>query len=510
MCDPADRTNCRDDAVDVLLGGPGEDRILGAAGPDDIDGGDGRDTLEAGPGDDLIAGRSGRDFIDGGSGTDTASSGVGNDRCLRVENLTDDCPAAPATLPLGEWRGAAEGRQAADLLFGVVMLQDSCEDDAIGLAQLEAAAAVAPTAIRPDLRNGVAHLRRMVQACNADPVVWASALDAAARALDRIAPSAAYGDGSDPMIAATSHATAAVEAFSYWTTGLTERYRPSLLWSTAQHYGRSHDMADLNGSGGFDVVGIGSSLMVNAFDAERFTSGDGRSAFNAGLPTMGPEKIGLWLPTVIRLGSPDTIVYGFAPRAIKAKHRVPGSCLDDASDWIDLVALQESIFAPVDELTGTPWETLVFGDPMRAEAHPAYHSEFTDRGTRLDFPQHTTAQIMAAAAKNDWDGPFPQCPEREAMLAANITAIAAAGIDPVIVFMPMSSYRIGMFDGGRAEVDTVLAQLEATALASGAVAVIDLSGAVPDSGFRDLSHVGAAGAAVFIDALVAELAALAP
>jgi len=73
---------------DRLLGGPGDDRISGGAGPDvaygnsgddRIAGGPGNDELYGGPGDDTIHGNSGDDHLEGGPGRDRLSGGPGRD-----------------------------------------------------------------------------------------------------------------------------------------------------------------------------------------------------------------------------------------------------------------------------------------------------------------------------------------------------------------------------------------------------------------------------------------------
>ena len=55
----------------LLLGGPGDDTLVGGAGTDIADGGAGNDTVTGGAGDDVLFGGPGRDDLDGGAGSDT-------------------------------------------------------------------------------------------------------------------------------------------------------------------------------------------------------------------------------------------------------------------------------------------------------------------------------------------------------------------------------------------------------------------------------------------------------
>jgi hypothetical protein len=66
-------------AADGLHGEAGSDRILGGDGADTIVGGAGRDILDGQRGDDFILGGDGNDVISAGSGYDTLSGGGGND-----------------------------------------------------------------------------------------------------------------------------------------------------------------------------------------------------------------------------------------------------------------------------------------------------------------------------------------------------------------------------------------------------------------------------------------------
>jgi hypothetical protein len=64
---------------DHLLGGAGRDRLSGGSGNDTLDGGTGNDSLAGGTGNDRLLGGDGNDTLVGGTGADRFEGGAGND-----------------------------------------------------------------------------------------------------------------------------------------------------------------------------------------------------------------------------------------------------------------------------------------------------------------------------------------------------------------------------------------------------------------------------------------------
>jgi Ca2+-binding RTX toxin-like protein len=64
---------------DSLQGGPGDDRITGGAGRDILVGNSGNDRLNGGSDDDLLSGNGGDDVLIGGAGADLLGGGAGMD-----------------------------------------------------------------------------------------------------------------------------------------------------------------------------------------------------------------------------------------------------------------------------------------------------------------------------------------------------------------------------------------------------------------------------------------------
>ncbi len=75
--------------IEVLIGGPLDDEIEGAAGPQTVIGGAGNDTIDGMSGDDSLDGGIGDDSLIGGTGNDTLIGGIGND-IIRAIDLVED------------------------------------------------------------------------------------------------------------------------------------------------------------------------------------------------------------------------------------------------------------------------------------------------------------------------------------------------------------------------------------------------------------------------------------
>jgi Ca2+-binding RTX toxin-like protein len=70
-------------------GGPGNDRLVGTSGPDNLNGGSGNDVLLGLGGSDNLNGGSGNDRVTGGAGVDKINGGSGNDRIFARDGERD-------------------------------------------------------------------------------------------------------------------------------------------------------------------------------------------------------------------------------------------------------------------------------------------------------------------------------------------------------------------------------------------------------------------------------------
>jgi len=287
-----------------------------------------------------------------------------------------------------------------------------------------------------------------------------------------------------------------------------DTFRSPAYWTSVRHSGKHGDMANAFTSGGFDVVMVGSSLVANGFDPVLFTELDGRSAFNAGLPAVEAERLTIWLDSVLRLSTPDLVVYGVDPRDVRSLNLVDGACTDDVEGWELSELLRTAAFDPVAAFDGLWWENILFGDPVRFEPSAKYRRGFNEFGGRMVFPQSSQQAIERSATNTTRANPMPTCPERFEAIATNVERLKAGGITTVVVFMPMSDLRAGTYKGGREEAAAISSEIEAVVLQAGADVVLDFSHLLPNSQFRDLSHATFKGSLAVTTALAAELAAL--
>jgi hypothetical protein len=253
---------------------------------------------------------------------------------------------------------------------------------------------------------------------------------------------------------------------------------------------------------------MGSSLAVNGFDPSLFAELDGRKAFNAGLAGLSAEQMPVWLNSVLRLANPQMVVLALAPRDVGSLDRIEGACVDGTSDWDWSETLRASAFSPIKALVGVWWEDLFFSDLASRSGTVWYQERHDELGGRTSFPEFSAVEIEGTVDLKSWEGAFDVCPERLEVIAGNVARLKDEGLDVVIVFMPLSGGRVGMFEGGREEIAGILDAIEAAAVSGGADAVLDFSALLSDDQFRDLSHADGAGARVITTELAARLADL--
>lgn len=310
------------------------------------------------------------------------------------------------------------------------------------------------------------------------------------------------------LIATANRAIRVFDGLFLELMGGTDDRRAPGYWTSAQHAGRYEALLRASDSGGYDVVMLGSSLAVSGFDPAAFVELDGRSAFNAGLSGMSAEHLPMWLDSVLRLADPQMAVYALAPRDVQSFDRIEGSCIDGTTEWKWSEELRETAFDPIEAITGVRWEDLFFGDPAPHPGTAWYRESYDEFGGRLSHPPASPEEIQASIELHRWEGPFDVCPERLEVIAGNVARLKDEGLDVVIVFMPLSGGRVGMFEGGREEIAGILDAIEAAAVSGGADAVLDFSALLSDDQFRDLSHADGAGARVITTELAARLADL--
>ncbi|MCA3298608.1 MAG: hypothetical protein ING28_10870 [Roseomonas sp.] len=130
-------------SIEAVLGGGGDDSLLGdalgnwlsgGAGNDNLDGGNGSDTLEGGVGADSLQGGSGNDRLDGGNDADTLSGGAGADYLIGGEGLDWASYAelgATQAVTVNLVTGAVTGAAGNDLLSGIENILGGAGNDSV-------------------------------------------------------------------------------------------------------------------------------------------------------------------------------------------------------------------------------------------------------------------------------------------------------------------------------------------------------------------------------------------
>jgi Ca2+-binding RTX toxin-like protein len=108
-------------ARDVILGGRGDDLMLGNGGNDTLYGAVGADDMNGGDGNDVLYGMLDGDFLTGGDGNDILRGGEGPDAFIADDGQTD-------ALHGGDGCDAANGRvdSGIDVLSSIEHPNDLC------------------------------------------------------------------------------------------------------------------------------------------------------------------------------------------------------------------------------------------------------------------------------------------------------------------------------------------------------------------------------------------------
>ncbi|MBU1866723.1 MAG: hypothetical protein KKE89_09940, partial [Actinobacteria bacterium] len=281
----------------------------------------------------------------------------------------------------------------------------------------------------------------------------------------------------------------------------------------------------------FDVVFLGSSMMLYAGDPRVFTELDaaGRNAYNASVPGSYPEDQRMWVEEfVLPSFSPSLVVWGLATRDIQAFDDGEGGCLFPTTVWDKMVRVREKAFAPIDALDGVPWHDLYFAETLTDDADPLIRAEISTLGDRIDygdgpvieetpFPEASRALFRSASAalalQEDEEGPALEemqvCQERYGPIADTIEWLVGQGVDVLVVGMPMDDRQAGRLPQGRAQQIEIHAEIGRVAVEAGAIGFIDLGEAFPDESFTDVGvHLSYPASRQFTEIVVEELRAI--
>ena len=127
-----------DGGNDYLYGGRGQDILNGGDGDDVLYGRQHADVLNGGAGDDELRGNRGPDTLDGGPGTDVLNGGQGNDACSTGENYTncEDVTDQPVTVTVHRPQAGEEALGSVNMLVEVAGLESGQLVYSIGGSEL--------------------------------------------------------------------------------------------------------------------------------------------------------------------------------------------------------------------------------------------------------------------------------------------------------------------------------------------------------------------------------------
>lgn len=274
-----------------------------------------------------------------------------------------------------------------------------------------------------------------------------------------------------------------------------------------------------------DVVLAGNSMGRDAFDPELFRAADreGRRAYNASLDAASPELLERWLTdeAVSRL-RPDTVVLTLASLDVNASGPATRAALDayDGAEQTrsDLIGRLGVAAGSVSELVAyrtelrDPSELRAALDRLAAGDHAERVSVEGIDGvlgaggeglSRRSLRYRGDAGAKAFTRQQllrDWS----LDPRQLDASSATIDELRAAGIDVVLVVLPVTSDYIDQHPGGEADFTTFLTAAEDLAASTG-VALIDLHDAAPIEHFADTHHLNGEGTAWFSAELAARL-----
>ena len=322
-------------------------------------------------------------------------------------------------------------------------------------------------------------------------------------------------DSAVPLASLVTTANRALEVndvLYYYLAG-TPPGTASELWFGVSHYGHSRDLSVAAAEErSFDVIFLGSSMMLNAADPAIFTDLDGRSSFNAAIAAAGPEVQEAWISgEFFDMAHPDVVIYGVAPRHVRPMESGEG-CMADTKRWHDAAVLRDRAFDPILGLNDLVTPELFFGLPPSAEPsitsplHANYRSAFDQLGGRTRYPRLTPEEMTQRLEVTDvWQSEFVICDQRLERIGNVVKLLVAEGVTVIVVAMPIPDFRADLFPGGRGQVAEVLDRMERETLSVGAAGFIDLSDLVDDQHFRDITHVDLEGSTQFTRKLVEEI-----
>lgn len=376
-----------------------------------------------------------------------------------------------------------------------------------------------PPDVREPLEEAFDHLADADAACN-DRTQWVPAVQQAMEAFETfgsligaVPPADDNVEAPDDLTVVSAQAANLVDRLNAVLRGRNP-LQSSDLWFSASHLAHIDGLRSVV-AGNADpptMLVLGSAVVARGIDPQELSSATRTDVVSFAL-------IGATMPVHVVLADQaltiaptiDEVVWGLSSHPFH-------SCRPTNSNAIDAVrAMQDASFGGVQDLTSRPfYERLLgpvgegaYGISPLTRAVEQFHGEW-DRGATLPFEGIDEARASAQrdGFVNDYAAP-QLCDEGFDSLADGVGRWRQAGIDVTVFVPPLSDALVAIHPDGRSGHDAVIERMRSAVERSGG-RFADLSSAVDDDGFFDLTHVNSSGRVTFTAALGELLAANAP
>lgn len=393
--------------------------------------------------------------------------------------------AATDVLPLDRFDELVAGVPQGDASRQLVTLGDT-------LDSMDAACATSPGAwiaslgtVAQQARNagasvlgdtGLEGYRRQTEAVELSRVI----VERAVLQSGCIDPASAAADvDSSDLLPATAQLSAAVESLF------------QALWNGQQvspYFSHVDELAHwrwMREEGSIDVVIAGTSQALLGVEPDLLEEWIGQSVGNVSIPGALAETQQHWLPQVVQVVHPKTVVWGIGPLDLV------GVCPPDGrgGGFRQLLDLKAAAFASVPVARGTPGIDLILGSVGSTDFSDTLMVDDIEerfvgpRGDVFEFSGRDPAQLATTLEQSS--PPFENgtlCENRLRVIERVIDDLERSGVEVIVFGMPVAASLAARFPGGDAALDILLD--------TAAVEVFEPAGATYAGTMNSLDHDG--------------------
>jgi len=379
-------------------------------------------------------------------------------------------------------------------------------------------AAIPDTAASGALQNALGHVDQADAACGTDSAAWAGAMRSALGELQQVESTLGASPASATDIGPNAADATDLRNVSADITSMNDRLYAALsgrnpiqasnVWYASAHLAHARGLQALTAQGAApEAVIIGDSTAAFLAPPQALAERTGFSVANLGIDG---SRLGTHIAVVDQFLalSPDTRTVIW-PLTTLMFFR---DCPREADAAVDQIATQQAAFAPIPELAAmAPIDRLLGGTDPNG---PMYGGTTINEDATTRYPEgwvYGTRQFINIEVNpegeqnqiNRWTSTFNDpkiCDAEFAALEAKVRALRESGRRVVLVAGPLSNDLTDLHPGGRPAHEEVVARMAQTATDAG-VEFVNLSAAVSEDQFRDLTHVNTAGAATTVELL---------